>query len=195
MRADWRYASPHMIAVIAAAYARPGSLSYGSERDIRSAPRFAKPRPSGRNFQLFSPIASVGYAELSTMISIAVIVVAHALRNDSGSSSPSGRWNLRRFSDARLHAELSRNMYSEHGFDALIRLVLMHGCQSLIVVSYWMPGSPQIHAASAILRITVRALWVSSLRPSRIARVCQSASRSTAVMNSSVTRTEWLAFW
>src|SRR6185503_7048055 len=110
------------------------------------------------------------------MISIAVIVTWQARRNASGSRSPefgvvdpsaarSVRWNLRRFSDARLHAESSRNMYSEHGFDALIRDVLMHGCQSLIVVSYWMPGSPQIHAASAILRMSARALWLSSLRP------------------------------
>src|SRR5262245_1642842 len=129
------------------------------------------------------------------MISIARIVVWHARPNASGSNSPSGRWNLRRFSDARLHAESSRNMYSEHGLDALIRDVLMHGCQSLIVVSYWIPGSPQIHAASAILRIRWRALWVSSLRPSITERVLHSPSRCTALMKSSVTRTEWLAFW
>src|ERR1044072_4255876 len=98
------------------------------------------------------------------MISIAVIVIWQARRNASGSRSPplalsaSLRWHLGRFSDARLHAESSRNMYSEHGLDALIRAVLMHGCQSLIVVSNWMPGSPQIHAASAILRISDRAL-------------------------------------
>src|SRR5262245_29101885 len=121
------------------------------------------------------------------MISIAVSVVEHALRNDVGSRSPSAFWNLRRFNDARLHALSSRNMYSEHGFDALIRDVLMHGCQSLMVVSYWMPGSPQIHAASAIFRISSRALWVSSLRPSVMERVWNSASRWTAVMNSSVT--------
>src|SRR6187549_3233492 len=104
------------------------------------------------------------------MISIAVIVVEHARRNDSGSRSPAFgpdvRWNLRRFSDARLHALSSRNMYSEHGFDALMRAVLMHGCQSLIVVSYWMPGSPQIHAASAILRMMSRARNVSTFLPS-----------------------------
>ena len=35
-------------AVIAAAYARPSSLSYGCPRDIKRAPRFAYPRPSGR---------------------------------------------------------------------------------------------------------------------------------------------------
>src|SRR4051812_25965866 len=130
------------------------------------------------------------------MISIAVIVVWHARLNASVSNSLSvTRWNLRRFSDARLHAELSRNMYSEHGFDALIRLVLMHGCQSLIVVSYWMPGSPQIHAASAILRMRSRARNVSTFLPSVTDFVEKSPSRRTAFMNSSVTRTEWFAFW
>src|ERR1700760_3616191 len=99
------------------------------------------------------------------MISIAMIVVWHARRNASVSKSPASFWNLRRFSDARLHAESSRNMYSEHGFDALIRAVLMHGCQSLIVVSYCMPGSPQTHAASAILRISALALNVSTGLP------------------------------
>ena len=129
------------------------------------------------------------------MISMAVIVVAQARRNDSGSRSPSARWKRRRLSDARLHAELSRNMYSEHGLDALIRAVLMHGCQSLIVVSYWMPGSPQIHAASAIFRMIVRALKVSTFLPSVTDLVDQSPSRCTAFMKSSLTRTEWFAFW
>src|SRR5678815_5730245 len=99
------------------------------------------------------------------MISIAVMVVCTARRNASMSSSPASFWNLRRFSDARLHALSSRNMYSLHGFDALIRAVLMHGCQSLIVVSYCMPGSPQIHAASDILRMSWRAEWVSTTLP------------------------------
>ena len=63
-----------------------------------------------------------------------------------------------RFSDARLHAVSLRNMYSEHGFDAWIRSVFADVCQSLIVVSYWMPGSPQTCAASAILRKRSRAL-------------------------------------
>src|SRR6478735_7159588 len=138
---------------------------------------------------------SVGYAELSTMISIAVIVVWQPFLNAAMSNSPpsdSGRRNFMRFNDARLHALSSRNMYSEHGFDALIRDVLMHGCQSLIVVSYWMPGSPQIHAASAILRMMVLALNVSTaLPPWTTERVLHSPSRMTAFMKSSVTRTEW----
>ena len=45
-----------------------------------------------------------------------------------------------RFSDARLQAESSRNMYSEHGFDALMRSVFGHVCQALMVVSNCMPG-------------------------------------------------------
>ena len=52
-------------------------------------------------------------------------------------------------------------MYSEHGLDALIRPVFGHVCQSLIVVSYWMPGSAQRQAASAISFIRSRALSVS----------------------------------
>src|ERR1043165_3153738 len=96
------------------------------------------------------------------MISIAVIVVWQSFLKASMSNSPSARRNFMRFSDARLHAESSRNMYSEHGFDALMRDVLMHGCQSLMVVSYCMPGSPQNQAASAILRMSERAEWVST---------------------------------
>src|ERR1700733_3140911 len=124
------------------------------------------------------------------MISIAVIVVWTPRRNASISNSPaSALRNFIKFSDARLHAESSRNMYSEHGFDALIRDVLMHGCQSLIVVSYCMPGSPQIHAASDILRISALAWNVSTGAPLVTDLVCHSASRSTAFMKSSVTRT------
>ena len=47
-----------------------------------------------------------------------------------------------RLSDERLHAESSRNMYSEQGFDALIRAVFGQVCQSFTVVSNWIPGSP-----------------------------------------------------
>ena len=62
-------------------------------------------------------------------------------------------------------------------------------CQSLMVVSYWMPGSPQIQAASAILRRISRALYVPAALPVVRSWVTQSPSRSTARMNSSVTRT------
>ena len=43
-------------------------------------------------------------------------------------------------------------MYSEHGLDALMRPVSGFVCQSLIVSSYWMPGSAQAQAASLIVR-------------------------------------------
>ena len=66
------------------------------------------------------------------------------------SSLPSvSRRNLVRFTLARLHAVSSRNMYSEHGFDALIRPEFGHVCQRLMVESYWTPGSAQPHAALA----------------------------------------------
>ena len=87
-------------------------------------------------------------------------------------------------------------MYSEHGLDAWIRSVLAEVCQSLIVVSYWIPGSPQRWAASAILWKMSRALKVSiTAWGATTAWVVQSLSSTTACMNSSVTRTEWLAFW
>ena len=42
--------------------------------------------------------------------------------------------NLRRLREARLHAVSSRNIYSEHGFDATIGPAAGQVCQSLIVV-------------------------------------------------------------
>ena len=53
-------------------------------------------------------------------------------------------------------------MYSEHGFDALMRPDAGHVCHSLIVVSYCMPGSAHSHAACAISRISSRARTVST---------------------------------
>ncbi len=79
-----------------------------------------------------------------------MISVSTACRNASTSNCPFGPTNFIRFSDDRLHAESSRNMYSEHGFEALMRDVFLHGCQRLIVVSNCMPGSPHCHVASAI---------------------------------------------
>src|SRR5438105_13957092 len=124
------------------------------------------------------------------MISCAVTVTSTALRNASISKRPFLSANLSRLSDARLHAESSRNMYSEHGFDALIREVFEHGFQSLTVVSNCMPGSPQTHADSDILRIISRALYVSITRLSVTACVCHAPFFSYACMKSSVTRTE-----
>src|SRR3954469_20954873 len=93
-------------------------------------------------------------------------------------------------------------MYSEHGFDALMRPEFGHVCQSLIVVSYWTPGSAHCQAASEIWRSRSRASTdfmtrsspVSGSRSERAIR-SQSSFFSAAFMNLSVTRTELFAFW
>src|SRR5271166_1855196 len=139
-------------------------------------------------------ICSVGYPALSTRISWAVIRMSTAWRYASTSNVPLGA-NFIRFRLARLQAESSRNMYSLHGFEALMRAVFFEVCQRLTVVSYCMPGSPQCQVASEILRSISRALKVCTGRPSLTARVEKSPSRSTEYIKSSVTRTELLAFW
>src|SRR5436190_13332125 len=98
-------------------------------------------------------------------------------------------------SEARLHAESSIDMYSEHGFDALMRLVFGSVCHLLIVVSYWTPGSAQRHAASAICLSSWRASLVSTTVPSVRATRFHSAPAAAACMNESETRTELFAFW
>ena len=88
-----------------------------------------------------------------------MISVRQAASNATASNSPSAsRTNFIRLIDARLHAESSRNMYSEHGLLALMRAVFGQVCQSLTVVSNCRPGSPQMCVASAICRIRPRAL-------------------------------------
>src|SRR5215475_8444864 len=96
---------------------------------------------------------------------------------------------------ARLHAELSRCMYSEHGLEPLMRPVFAAVCQRLIVVSNCMPGSAHSHDAREIWRMSSRALIVLMTSPVLTARSCHSSSSRTACMKSSVTRTELLAFW
>src|SRR5581483_8646221 len=128
------------------------------------------------------------------MISCAVIRMSTAWRYASTSNVPLGA-NFSRFRLARLQAESSRNMYSEQGLEALIREVFFEVCQRLTVVSNCMPGSPQCQVASEILRSSSGALKVSMVRPSTMALVENSVSRTTAYMKSSVTRTELLAFW
>src|SRR3954453_13407269 len=128
-------------------------------------------------------------------MSIAVMTSSTAFTKFLLSNVPSDLRNFMRFSDARLHELLSRLMYSEHGLDALIRPVSGLVCQSLIVSSYWMPGSAHSQAAWVTLRNSVFASVVSMTEPSRRARRPNSAPSSTARMNSSETRTELLAFW
>src|SRR6187200_1337324 len=128
-------------------------------------------------------------------MSIAVMMNSTAFANSSASKVSSSLRNFSRFSDARLHEELSSDMYSEHGLDAVIRPVSGLVCQSLIVSSYCRPGSAQAHAAWLILVNSSRASTVSMTSPVPRARRPNSVPSSTARMNSSVTRTELLAFW
>src|SRR5256714_14322159 len=128
-------------------------------------------------------------------MSIAVITNSTDRTNFSTWNEPSARRNLSRLSEARLHEELSRCMYSEHGLDAVIRPVSGQVCQSLIVSSYWMPGSAHSHAAFAILRNRSWASTVSRTEPSSRPRRSKLPPSSTARMNSPDTRTELFAFW
>ena len=99
-----------------------------------------------------------------------------------------------RFSDARLHAELSRCMYSEHGLDALMRPVAGTGVP-------FVDRGVVLHAGVGALPRGLRDLahqlagadGVDRL-PVNTALSFQSWSCSKARMNSSVTRTELFAF-
>ena len=119
-----------------------------------------------------------------------------AASNPATSNVPSSWRNFIRLILARLQAVSSRNMYSEQGFEALIRPEFGQVCQRLMVESYCNPGSPQNQAASAILVSISRAGKVGPGRDSSVTQwVVQGSSASAASMNSSVTRTERLAFW
>src|ERR1700691_4691160 len=61
--------------------------------------------------------------------------------------TPDSFLNASRFSEARLHAVSSRNMYSEHGFDATIGPEAGQVCQSLMLVWNCRPGSAEAQAA------------------------------------------------
>src|SRR3954464_2234300 len=128
-------------------------------------------------------------------MSIAVMISSTQRANSAASNVSSSFRNLSRLSDARLHELLSRLMYSEHGLDAVMRPVSGLVCQALMVSSYWMPGSAHSQAALAILPKSSRASISSMTEPSRRERSPNGEPFSTAVMNSSLTRTELLAFW
>src|SRR3954468_5861099 len=140
-------------------------------------------------------MGSVGKSAKQIEMSMAVMTSSTAFTKFLVSNVPSFFRNFMRFSDARLQELLSRLMYSEHVLDALMRPVSGLVCQSLIVSSYWMPGSAHSHAAWVTLLNSVLASTVSMTEPSMRARRPNSAPSSTARMNSSETRTELLAFW
>ena len=144
---------------------------------------------------MVSAIASVGKSAKQIEMSIAVMISSTALAKATPSKVSSSLRNFSRFSEARLHDELSRGMYSEHGLDAVMRPVSGLVCQSLIVSSYWRPGSAHSHAALPILRNSSRASTSSITSPVLRARRPNFSPFSTARMNSSLTRTELLAFW
>src|SRR5215218_9966643 len=151
--------------------------------------------PSWRNLRVVSPIGSVGKSAKQIEMSIAVMTSSTTLANVLASNVSSSLRNLSRLSDARLQELLSRDMYSEHGLDAVIRPVSGLVCQSLMVSSYWRPGSAHSHAAVLILRNSSRASTVSMTSPVLRDFRPKSVPSSTARMNSSETRTELLAYW
>src|SRR3954467_13738172 len=103
--------------------------------------------------------------------------------------------NVSRFSDARLHAVSSRNMYSEHGLLARMSPDALQVCQSFMVVLKCNPGSAEAQAAWPIFSQRSRSfsVFVTFLlvRPIRF----QSPSVSTARKKSSFSDTELLEFW
>src|ERR1700694_5552607 len=110
-------------------------------------------------------------------------------------SALAGLRKVNRFSEARLHAVSSRNMYSEHGLEARIGPDTGQVCQSFTVVWNWMPGSAQAQAAWLIFSQRSRAFSVLATSPDFRHVRFQLPSASTARRNSSLTRTELLEFW
>src|SRR5271169_24303 len=114
------------------------------------------------------------------------MVTSTACLNASTSNCPFEARYFIRFSEARLHAVSSRNMYSLQGFDALILAVVLHVCQRFTVVSYCIPGSPHCQVDSEILASNSFARSFSTGWPSETFLVHQSRSSATDRMNSSV---------
>src|SRR5665213_3483613 len=97
------------------------------------------------------------------MISCALKSTSMECLKASTSKLPSSWRYFIRLRLARLHAELSMCMYSEQGFEPLMRSVVGDVCHLLIVVSNWRPGSAHSHAARAIWRHSSRAFTVCLL--------------------------------
>src|SRR3989338_1768742 len=121
----------------APAIARASRLSYGMPAAIKTpAPKFAYPSPSVRNSYDISAISLLGNCAIKTLTSSTTVHKRDAWRNESTSNTiVFGSKKCAKLIDAKLHAVLSRNMYSLHGFDALMRPDFGQVCHSLIVVS------------------------------------------------------------
>src|ERR1700722_16847207 len=100
-----------------------------------------------------------------------------------------------RLADARLQAVSSRNMYSEHGFEARISPDDLQVCQSFMVVLKCRPGSAEAQAAWPIFsqRSPAFRVFVTLLLARPI--WSQSPSVSTGRRKSSFNSTELLEFW
>src|SRR5690625_2415677 len=121
------------------------------------APRLAYPIPSCLKARVVSPIGWVGKSAKQMEMSIAVMTSSTTLLNFSVSKVPSSFKNFNKFKEAKLQEELSKDMYSEHGLDAVIFPCSGVVCQSLIVSSYCSAGSAHSHEAWAkIARATRR---------------------------------------
>src|SRR5436189_5302938 len=131
---------------------------------------------------------------MSTLISSTTVQSLQVWRKPSMSKLPSGRRNLTRLMDARLHAVSSKKLYSEHGLLALIRPSSGQVCHSLMVVSNCTPGSAQAHAAWAISFQISPAGIVFATLPSVRRLSSQSPPLSSTLKKLLVTRTELLEF-
>src|SRR5260370_36988755 len=93
-----------------------------------------------------------------------------------------GPRNSIRFSEARLQAVSSRNMYSEHGLEARIGPDAGQVCQSLMLVWNCRPGSADAQAAWAIFSHRSRAFPVAAILPGLVRQTrVQSAPASAAL--------------
>src|SRR5258708_40336631 len=123
------------------------------------------------------------------------MVTSTACLKASMSNSSSALRNFMRFRDAKLQAESSRYIYSEHGLEELMRAVLELVCHLLIMVSYCMPGSPQIQVDSAIMRsrsLPLKESW--ALPPFRVL-VARGRRFGPAAWTRSSRGWEGLRFW
>src|SRR5436309_142549 len=132
---------------------------------------------------------------MSTLISSTIVHSRQAWRKPSTSKPPSGRRNLTRLMEARLHAVSARNMYCEHGLLALMRPSSGQGCHSLMVVSYCTPGSAQAQAAYAISFQISAAGMVLEILPSVRRLSSQFPPLSSTSKKLLGTRIELLEFW